>query len=308
MPASRTRLKLVRCKARSTTRPGPKIAPGWQVSTSSPAAARSVCFQKGGELGDRVGVVRRVVKNGGLFEVEAGAQIEEGGGAQGHHPTHAVGFARIQDVGGADHVDGLEVFQVLTGAAQQRRAVDGRLGALGRAQHVVGVADVALDQFDADLGQRGGFVGIANQRAHLVAALDQLLADVASGLPGGAGDEDRAGHGSRLSGVVTYRTDLVMTVNLEVGLFYIHGHDTRSLKRSSDRSRRGRHRRRRGHRPRHRGGAEGVRRAGRDLGTQPRVVCVGRRGDRRAGYHRRRPRQCRSGRRAGADRPPNSGR
>ena len=104
-------------------------------------------------------------------------------------------FAGIQDVGGADHVDGLEVFEVLTRAAQQRRTVDSRLGALGRAQHVVGVADVALDQLDTDIGQRGGFVRIADQGPNLIAPLDQLLADVAAGLPGRAGDEDRAGHG-----------------------------------------------------------------------------------------------------------------
>ena len=73
--------------------------------------------------------------------------------------------------------------------------MDGRLGALGRAQHVVAIADVALDQLDSDLGQRGGFVRIADQGPNVVAALDQLLADVAAGLAGGTGDEDRAGHG-----------------------------------------------------------------------------------------------------------------
>ena len=168
-----------------------------------------MCFQKRGELGDGVGVVGRLVEDGRVFEVEAGAQIEEGGSAQGHHPAHVVGFARVQDVGGADYVDGLEIVQVLTGAAEQRRAVDGRVGALGRAQHVVGVADVALDQLHTDLGQRGGFVRIANQRAHLVATLDQLLAHVAAGLSGGTGDEDRAGHGSPPCGVLALHIEQI---------------------------------------------------------------------------------------------------
>ena len=44
------------------------------------------------------------------------------------------------------------------------------------------------------------------------------------------------------------------TVNLEVGLFYIHGHGCRSLKRSPDRPRGRRHRRRLRNRPRHRRG------------------------------------------------------
>ena len=73
--------------------------------------------------------------------------------------------------------------------------MDGRLSTLGRAHHVVAVADVALDQLDSDIGQRGGFVRIADQGPNLVAPLDQLLANVAAGLPGRAGDEDRAGHG-----------------------------------------------------------------------------------------------------------------
>ena len=74
--------------------------------------------------------------------------------------------------------------------------MDSGLGALGRVEHIVGVADVALDQFDTDPGQRRGFVRVANQGANMVATLDQLLANVASGLPGRTGDEDRAGHGS----------------------------------------------------------------------------------------------------------------
>ena len=56
-------------------------------------------------------------------------------------------------------------------------------------------ADVALDQLDTDPGERGGLVRIADQGANVVAPLDQLLADVAAGLPGRTGDEDRAGHG-----------------------------------------------------------------------------------------------------------------
>ena len=106
-----------------------------------------------------------------------------------------MGFGCIQDVRGADHVDSLEVCQVLTRAAQQCRAVNSRVGAFRRLEHIVGVSDVALDQFDTDPRQRCGFVRVANQGANVVAPLDQLLANVAAGLTGRAGDEDRAGHG-----------------------------------------------------------------------------------------------------------------
>src|ERR1700728_3758712 len=100
--------------------------------------------------------------------------------------------------------------------------MDACLSALGRAQHVVGVADVTPDQLDSDIGQRGGFVRIADQGPNPIAPLDQLLADVAASLPGRAGDEDRAGHG-RPPGV-TYRTYSVTTVNLDMRLFYIQIH------------------------------------------------------------------------------------
>jgi hypothetical protein len=63
-------------------------------------------------------------------------------------------------------------------------------------EHSVGVSNVALDQFDTDIRQRRGFVGIANQGANVVAALNRLLANVAAGLPGRPGDEDRAGYGA----------------------------------------------------------------------------------------------------------------
>ena len=104
-------------------------------------------------------------------------------------------FAASSTLAVAHHVDRLEVGEVLTCPAQQRRTVDGRIGTLGRPKHIAGVADVALDQFDPDVGQCRGFVRIADQRADILAALDQLFADIAAGLAGGTGDEDRVGHG-----------------------------------------------------------------------------------------------------------------
>nr|WP_253861478.1 hypothetical protein [Mycobacterium asiaticum] len=41
------------------------------------------------------------------------------------------------------------------------------LSAVGSAQHIAGIADITLDEFDADPAQRLGFVRIANQRTRL---------------------------------------------------------------------------------------------------------------------------------------------
>jgi hypothetical protein len=107
--------------------------------------------------------------------------------------------------------------------------VDSRLGAPGGAKHIVGVADVALDQFDPDIRQRRGVVRVADQRADAVAALDQLLADIGTGLSGGAGDEDRAGHGP--GPFITYRTISVNIVMLELQI--LCSHLCRSIQRAS---------------------------------------------------------------------------
>ena len=61
------------------------------------------------------------------------------------------------------------------------------------------------DEFDADPCQGLGFLRLADQRANAVAAFDQLLADVASGLAGRAGDEDGAGHGGPPEDPLAYK-------------------------------------------------------------------------------------------------------
>ena len=68
--------------------------------------------------------------------------------------------------------------------------VDGRFAPLAAATHVVGVGDVALDQLDADGSECRRLVGVADERPDIVAALDELLADVGAGEAGSAGDED----------------------------------------------------------------------------------------------------------------------
>ena len=51
-----------------------------------------------------------------------------------------------------------------------------------------------VDDLDAQADQRLG-VGVGpGQRPHVVAPLDQQLADVGAGQSGGAGDEDRLAH------------------------------------------------------------------------------------------------------------------
>ena len=67
-PPRRMGLKLVGWKARWATGLGPKMAPGWHVSTSSPTTGPRVDFAKGGQFGDGVRVVGRIVEERRLFE------------------------------------------------------------------------------------------------------------------------------------------------------------------------------------------------------------------------------------------------
>ena len=85
--------------------------------------------------------------------------------------------------------------------------MDGGLGPLGRPKDVVRIGDIALDELDADLAQRNGFVRIADQSPNAVAALDQLHADVGSGLASCSGHEDGARHGGRPS-LIYYISDI----------------------------------------------------------------------------------------------------
>ena len=67
---------------------------------------------------------------------------------------------------------------------------------------IVGVGDVAGDDLDPQGDERVGVGAGAGQGPHGVAALDQELADVGAGQPGGAGDEDRLAHAGGLLGDV----------------------------------------------------------------------------------------------------------
>ncbi len=118
------------------------------------------------------------------------AQVEEGGGAQRDDSPHAQDPAGVQDVGGADDVDGVEVGDVLTGSAEQRGGVDGRLASLGGCEHVVGVGNVPPDQLDTVGEECRRLVRIADKCPDIVTALDELLADVGAGQTSCACHED----------------------------------------------------------------------------------------------------------------------
>jgi hypothetical protein len=95
----------------------------------------------------------------------------------------------------SSYVDGVEVGEVLTGAAEEGGAVDRGVAARGRPGDILRIDDVTHDELDADRRERSGFFGAADEGLHGVAALDQLLADVGAGEPGATGDEDGA-HGN----------------------------------------------------------------------------------------------------------------
>ena len=63
-------------------------------------------------------------------------------------------------------------------------------------QHVVGVGDVPGDDLDPQVDERTGVGPVPGQGPDGVAPLEQELADVGPGQPGGAGDEDGLAHPS----------------------------------------------------------------------------------------------------------------
>ena len=87
----------------------------------------------------------------------------------------------------------------MTCSAEEGRAADGGVGIPDSAQDNVCVGDAALDKPDADIPERGGILGVADQRAHVVATLDQLFAHVGAGLAATTGNEDDARHLRSLS-------------------------------------------------------------------------------------------------------------
>src|ERR1700722_8814757 len=142
-----------------------------------------VDFSEGRELRDRVRVVRGVVQNRRLLARSGMAEIEERARAESNDASHAESLTGVQDVRRADHVHGLEVGEVLTGAAEQSRCVDRRFASCGRSEHISGARDAAADQRDTDGVQCRRLFGVAHQSPDLVAALYELLAYVRPGEP-----------------------------------------------------------------------------------------------------------------------------
>ncbi len=91
--------------------------------------------------------------------------------------------------------------------------MDGGVAAGGRPQHCIGVGDVAGHDFDAERRQRCGVRRLAGQCPHRIAPLDQQLADVGAGQPGGSRDQDRLRHVDALDRAVgDGRVDLIGAV------------------------------------------------------------------------------------------------
>ena len=172
-----------------------------------------VRLAKGGQFGDRVGIVRWIVEHRCVLEGSVGGEVDERRRAQCHDPTHAVRPCGIEHVHRADRVDGVEVRQILACAAEQRRTVNRRIATLRCTRDVIGFGDVTLDDVNTDSRQGFGIGWSPDECTHGVAALEQLFADVGTRESGAAGDEDDLGHVALLhSSIVTNQTVLVMFV------------------------------------------------------------------------------------------------
>ena len=187
-------MKLVRPSALLATGDGPKIAPGWVLTTSRPGRGSGHGILEGGHLGDRVRIGARLLQERCVLPVDARRRVEERAGAHGHDPPSIHCLGRVEHVPGSVDVDGLEVGEVLAGPAQRRGAVDDRLAAGCRPEHVVGVGDVTGHEFHAHRDQRVGVGSGAGEGPHVVASLDQQLAHVGARQTGRAGHENGLGH------------------------------------------------------------------------------------------------------------------
>ncbi len=148
---------------------------------------------EGGHLGQRVGILARLLGDRCVLAVEPARGVEERPRAHGDDAAHVDGLRGVEHVLGAADVDGLEVGHVLAGAAEQRGTVDGGIAARGCPQHGLGVRHVTGHHLDAERRQRRGVGGLPSQRPDAVAPLHQELADVGAGEPGGARHQDGLG-------------------------------------------------------------------------------------------------------------------
>ena len=69
-------------------------------------------------------------------------------------------------------------------------AMDHGVAALHAGLDRAAIAEVAGDELAAEPLERGALLGVADERAHLVAAVAQLRRDAAPDEPGSAGEED----------------------------------------------------------------------------------------------------------------------
>ena len=78
--------------------------------------------------------------------------------------------------------------------------MDGSIAARGAAEDIVGVGDVATDNFDPQSREWIGVGTGTGEGPDPVASLDQQLAHVRPRQPGGAGDEHCPAHAGACSG------------------------------------------------------------------------------------------------------------
>lgn len=82
--------------------------------------------------------------------------------------------------------------------------MDGGIGTGGGAPDVAGRGDVARHDLDPQGDEWLRVSGRTSQGTHAVATLDEELADVGTGQPGGPGDEDRLAHVDICGGTSAY--------------------------------------------------------------------------------------------------------
>ena len=140
-------------------------------------------------LGALVGRALRVVGQHGLVEAVAGVGVEDVVGRGVDEAANAGALGGCGHLSAAHGVHPVEDRLVSDPLLRHAHRVEGQLASLGGRGEALGIGDVASDRLDAGRENARSALGVADQRAHLIAPVQEGRGDRVTDLPCCACDE-----------------------------------------------------------------------------------------------------------------------